>query len=66
MVDNLDVIKWAFSLGYKLGNKDFSEGIHIDFTEVQKHFITELTDFMEGQGGNLNANSSNNVANVSY
>ena len=47
-LESLDVIKWAFSFGYELGNRDFSEGIHINSIEMQKNFIAEITELMEG------------------
>lgn len=44
-IENIELIKWAFETGYRLGNNDGKEGIHIDFTETQKHFLTELSKF---------------------
>jgi hypothetical protein len=41
-LDNLELIKWAFDFGYRLGNKDTLEGVHINSIEVEDYFILEL------------------------
>jgi hypothetical protein len=63
-MDNLDVIKWAFNFGYKLGINDFSEGIHINGIEIQRYFIDELTQLMEGKNINVNIPLSDDILNL--
>ena len=44
-IDNIEIIKWAFEKGYSLGHTDLKDGIHINFTEIQKHFLNELAEY---------------------
>ena len=46
---DLEVIKWAFEKAYFLGFADARDGIHINFDEVQKYFLTELEEFYSQQ-----------------
>lgn len=43
--NNIEVIKWAFEKGYRLASADMKEGIHIDFSEIEKFFLRELAEF---------------------
>ncbi|MFT5760338.1 MAG: hypothetical protein ACI9LM_005124 [Alteromonadaceae bacterium] len=43
--ENIDLVKWAFEKGYRQGNSDSSEGIYIDFSEIQRCFLDELVEF---------------------
>jgi len=42
--ENIDLIKWAFEKGYKLGRCDGREGVYIDFTEIQRCFLDDLVE----------------------
>ena len=43
-IENIDLIEWAFAKGYKLGHIDTKQGVHINFSELIKSFLNELTD----------------------
>ncbi|WDE09235.1 hypothetical protein SG34_031215 [Thalassomonas viridans] len=42
--NGIELIKWAFEKGYRLGISDEKEGVHICFKEVQKSFLEELAE----------------------
>ena len=44
-LENKDLILWAFEKGYKLANENEKESIHIEFAEIEKHFLNELREF---------------------
>ncbi|WDE02128.1 hypothetical protein [Thalassomonas actiniarum] len=47
---DVEIIKWAFEKGYNLGHTDIQDGIHINFTEIQKHFLNELAEYKNEEG----------------
>ena len=58
-INNIDIIKWAFEKGYLLGQTNMKEGAHIDFPEIKKHFIYELSEYYPRQ--ELENRCSNNI-----
>jgi hypothetical protein len=44
-IKNLETIKWAFEQGYQLASADIKDGVHIEFSETEKYFLNELSEF---------------------
>lgn len=57
-IDNIEIIKWAFEKGYNLGHEDIQNGIHINFIEIQTHFLNELAEY-HNQENQVNSNVIN-------
>ena len=53
MSSNIEVIKWAFEKGYRLGSDDSKDGIHINFLEIEKYFLKELAEFNAQQANKV-------------
>ena len=48
-LDPIELIVWAFEHGYKLGQHDMREGIHINTNELRKQLANDIVHYINNK-----------------